>query len=334
MKRLALLLGILAIALFAACGEQADEGTQPSTDDTDEAAMAEVTITNGLESWDIYFILIDPSDDMWGEDRLGADILAPGESFTVEIEEGTWDMMVEDEDGDTYTLWQVEIGSEGYEWNVTLDDMDSGWGEDELIEPQIIETGEGSSSITITNDLQGWDIYWVYVDPSDAASWSDDLMGSDILFQGDQLIVSVDPGTYDIQAEDEDGDTYTLWEVEVDAAGFEWSVTLDDMDPMSGDETFEGVSLETGDGTAPVTIVNNLGGWDIYYVYVDPSDSPWGEDKLGADILTGSSEITVWVDPGTYDIQAEDEDGDTYTLWGIDVDENGYEWVVTLSDMD
>jgi len=333
MKRLALLLSILAIALFTACGEQADEGTQTPSEGTDEAAMVEVTITNGLEMWDIYFILIDPSDEVWGEDRLGADILTPGESFTIEIEEGTWDMMVEDEDGDTYTLWEVEIGSEGYQWNVTLDDLDSAWDEDDFSEPQIIETGDGSTYIAIINDLEGWNIHWVYVDPSDSP-WSDDLMGSDILYQDDKLIVWVDPGTYDIQVEDEDGDTYTLWEVEVDAAGFEWFVTLGDMDPMSGDDVFEGVSLETGEGIAPVTIANNLGGWDIYYVFVDPSDGPWGEDRLGADILTGSSEITVWVDPGTYDMRVEDLDGDTYTLWEIDVDENGYEWAVVLDDMD
>lgn len=335
MKRLALLLSLFAVVLFTACGEQADEATPALVEDTDGAAMVEVSIVNGLESWDIYYIYIDPSDEPWGEDLLGADIiLVPGENFTIEIEEGTWDMMVEDEDGDTYTLWQVEIGPEGYQWNVTLDDLDSGWGEDEFIEPQVIETGEGSTYIAIINNLQGWNIFWVYVDPSDASTWSDDLMGSDILFQDDQLIVWVDPGTYDIQVEDEDGDTYTLWEVEVDAAGFEWSVTLDDMDPISPDEVYEGVSLETGDGTAAVTVINALGGWDIYNVYVDASDSPWGEDRLGADILSGSSEIIVWVDPGTYDLRVADEDGDTYTIWGIDVDDNGYDWTVTLGDMD
>ncbi len=333
MKRLALLLSILAIAMFAACGEQADEGTPTPIEDTDEAAMVEVTITNGLEMWEIYFILIDPSDAAWGEDRLGTDILAPGESFTLEIEEGTWDMMVTDEDGDTYTLWQVEIGAEGYEWNVTLDDLDSGWEEDELIEPKIIETGEGSTFITIVNDLQGWDIFYVYVDAADEP-WGEDRLGSELLYQDDELIVWVDPGAYDIMVEDEDGDTYTLWGVEVDAAGFDWYVTLDDLDSMMDDVEYVGVSLDTGDGIAPVTIVNTLGGWDIYYVYVDPSDGPWGDDRLGSEILTEASDITIWVDPGTYDMKVEDVDGDTYTLWGIEVDENGYAWAVTLEDMD
>lgn len=334
MNKLALLLSVLTIALFAACGEQADEATPAPADDIEEVATVEVTITNGLESWEIHSIFVDPSDEPWGEDLLGEeDILSAGESFTVEVEKGTWDIMVSDEDGDTYTLWEIEIGPEGYKWNVTLDDLDSGWDEEEFTEPQILETGEGTAPITITNSLEGWDIFWVYVDPSDEP-WGDDLMGMDVLYPDDQIIVWVDPGTYDIKVEDEDGDTYTLWEVEVDEAGYEWNVILDDMDSIEDAVLLDAVSLETGEGTAPVTITNNLGGWDIYFVYVDPSDSPWGDDQLGADILEDSSEITIWVNPGSYDMKVEDEDGDTYTLWEINVDENGYEWAVTLEDMD
>lgn len=224
MKKLALLLSVLVITLFTACGEQADEGTQTSTDDTDEAALVEVTIANGLESWDIYFIYIDPFDGMWSEDRLGTDILAPGESFTVKIEDGGWNIMVEDEEGFTYTLWQVEIGAEGYQWNVTLDDLDSGWAEDEFIEPRIIETGEGSAYIAITNGLHGWDIFWVYVNPT-GEPWSDELLDMDVLYHGDQLIVRVDPGTYDLLVEDDGGDRYTHRDVEVDETGFDWYVT-------------------------------------------------------------------------------------------------------------
>ena len=334
MKRLALLLSVLTIVLFAACGQQADEGTPTPGENTDEVATVEVTITNGLELWEINSILIDPSDEAWGENILGEnEILAAGESFTTEVEEGTWDIMVTDEDGDTYTLWQVDIGPEGYQWNVTLDDLDTGWDEDSSTEPQIIESGEGSSSVTIINDLQGWDIYYVYVDPTDEP-WGDDCLGADILYQDDLLIVHVDPGTYDIKVEDEDGDTYTLWGVEVDETGFDWDVTLDDIDSVQDTAIEEALSLETGEGTAPVTIVNNLDGWDIYYVYIDPSNGAWGDDRLGSDILTESSKITVWVDPGSYDMKVEDEDGDTYTLWGIDVNENGYEWTVTLDDID
>ncbi len=334
MKRLALLLSILAIALFAACGDQADEAAPAPEADTDEAAMVEVTITNGLELWSIHSVLIDPSDETWGEERLGADeVLAPEKSFSIEIEAGTWDIMVIDEDGDSYSLWQVEIGPEGYEWTVTLEDLDTGWDEEEFIEPLVYETGEGSAWVSITNDLDGWNIFWVYIDPVNEP-WGEDLLGSDILYDNDQLIVWLDPGIYDIKVEDEDGDTYTLWEVEVDETGFDWYVTLDDMDPFLTDEAPEGVVLDTGDGMSPVTVINDLDGWDIMFVYVDPSDGPWGEDRLGAQIMGDADEITIWVDAGIYDMRVQDEDGDTYTLWGIEVDEAGFEWAVTLSDMD
>ncbi len=34
----------------------------------------------------------------------------------------------------------------------------------------------------------------------------------------------VDPGTYDIQIIDEDGDTYSLWEVEIGPEGYQWGL--------------------------------------------------------------------------------------------------------------
>jgi len=90
----------------------------------------------------------------------------------------------------------------------------------------------------------------------------------------------------------------------------------------------------SGDGICPVDFYNELGDYTILYVYVDLSTDPWGEDRLGADLLEPGDVFTVWVDPGTYDLRVEDEDGDTYTLWGIEVDEDGVYWDVTLTDMD
>lgn len=92
--------------------------------------------------------------------------------------------------------------------------------------------------------------------------------------------------------------------------------------------------LESGDGDGFIEITNGLGGWTIWYVYVDPTDAPWGEDRLGGDLLYPGDVLTVYVDPGSYDIQAEDEDGDTYTLWNVNIGADGYAWDVTLADMD
>lgn len=83
-----------------------------------------VTIVNGLDSYDIWYVYVSRTIDPWGDDRLGASTLAPGESIDVDITTGAWDMKVQDEDGDTYTLWGVDIPETGYYWAVTLDQMD------------------------------------------------------------------------------------------------------------------------------------------------------------------------------------------------------------------
>lgn len=90
----------------------------------------------------------------------------------------------------------------------------------------------------------------------------------------------------------------------------------------------------SGDGSCPIDFYNELGDYDIWFVYVDLSTDPWGADRLGADLIEPGGVFTVWVDPGIYDLRVEDEDGDTYTLWDVEVDEDGVYWDVTLADMD
>jgi hypothetical protein len=87
---------------------------------------------------------------------------------------------------------------------------------------------------------------------------------------------------------------------------------------------------------APVTITNDLGAWDIHYVYISPENSDeWGEDLLGEDeILEDGEELTTEVEVGTYDIRLVDEDQDTYTRNAVEVTEEGYSWEVTLADLD
>lgn len=105
--------------------------------------------------------------------------------------------------------------------------------------------------------------------------------------------------------------------------------------PATG-ELASGMDFSRGQGTCPVRITNGLGSWEIWYVYVSTSDqTEWGEDWLGSEsILTPGNTITVNVGPGTYDMMVEDEDGDTYSLYGVEVGSSGYTWNVSLSDMD
>jgi hypothetical protein len=106
MKRTALLIA-LALTVIAGCS----------------ARKVPVTIANDLGAWDIREVYIDPADKPWTTSLITTPVV-PGESVTLDVAPGTYDMRCVDEDGDTYTKWDVVIGSEGYTWNVTLAHLD------------------------------------------------------------------------------------------------------------------------------------------------------------------------------------------------------------------
>ncbi|MCK5034647.1 MAG: hypothetical protein KAS73_02055, partial [Candidatus Sabulitectum sp.] len=137
---------------------------------------------------------------------------------------------------------------------------------------------------------------------------------------------------YDIKIEDEDGDEYIFWNVDVSGT-VDLYVSLSDL----GEQDWgSGASIgSSSGGMAPITIENDLGSWTIWYVYGDPSDSPWGDDRLGSDLLDPGESLTFYVPAGDYyDFKCVDEDDDVYTIWEVWVDEDGFYWSVDLSDMD
>ncbi|HRY61820.1 MAG TPA: hypothetical protein P5266_06430, partial [Candidatus Fermentibacter sp.] len=72
---------------------------------------------------------------------------------------------------------------------------------------------------------------YAYCNPSSTSDWGSDRLGSSTIVPGDSYTFYVPAGDYyDIYCQDEDGDTYTLWEVWIDASGFYWSVDLGDID--------------------------------------------------------------------------------------------------------
>lgn len=92
--------------------------------------------------------------------------------------------------------------------------------------------------------------------------------------------------------------------------------------------------------------ITNETGYDIFFAYISySSDSEWGEDWLGEDVLFDGE--TVYFDMDDYawetdlfDIMLEDEDGDTYTFISVDAEDygdpsmNGNIFTVTLEDLD
>ena len=84
-----------------------------------------------------------------------------------------------------------------------------------------------------------------------------------------------------------------------------------------------------------VEVVNDTG-FDIYFVYLSNEYSDdWEEDVLNDDVLLDGESVAIEVNDAyssIFDIRLEDEDGDTYTVWGVDIAEEDV--VITLADLD
>lgn len=84
--------------------------------------------------------------------------------------------------------------------------------------------------IEVTNET-GYDIYYLYISHEDASDWEEDVLGDDILFDGETVRVDVygySSSVFDVRAEDEDSDTYTIWSVDI--ATDDVTLTLADLD--------------------------------------------------------------------------------------------------------
>ena len=73
-----------------------------------------VTVVNNTGYTCFYLYLSPSSTDNWEEDVLGNDILENGQSVRVHLskslsQENIYDIMMVDEDGDTYTKWNVQL---------------------------------------------------------------------------------------------------------------------------------------------------------------------------------------------------------------------------------
>ncbi len=185
--------------------------------------------------------------------------------------------------------------------------------------------------LQITNSTGGYSIWYVYISPTSADSWGNDWLGSsETISSGYSKTFTVPNGSYDVKLIDEDGDEYIVWNMPISGT-VTWNVTLDYL----GERNWGGGSTPSSVGNAPVTIHNALGSYDIYYIYCDPSDMPWGQDRLGSSILSPGRSTTFNVPANNYyDIKCVDVDGDTYTLWEIWIGTDGFHWNVDLSYID
>ncbi len=172
-------------------------------------------------------------------------------------------------------------------------------------------SGGDTVAIEIVNNTGG-DIWYVYISPSTESTWGNDLLGANIIPNGESFTLDMPANTYDMRAEDSDhNEIETLWQVEVNG-DYTWTV----VGPATGGTT--------GEGDLSLEIVNNSG-QDIWFAYVSPSSSSeWGSDQLGANIIPNGESFTITgIAPGTYDLKAEDSSHNVIaTEMGVDIQED------------
>jgi hypothetical protein len=84
--------------------------------------------------------------------------------------------------------------------------------------------------VDITNRT-GYTIRYMYVSPAKSDSWEEDVLGDDVLLNGKTQRVNLrgyKNAVFDIRLVDEDGDSYTFWNIDVSEQDL--VVTLDDID--------------------------------------------------------------------------------------------------------
>jgi hypothetical protein len=186
---------------------------------------ATVTIENGLRNKSVWYVYCTPSSaEAWGEERLGYLVLEPGDFFSFDVAaEDYYDLYARSGDSDFYFSFDSYVGAGGFTWLISPSDLDNSIYQDETHGP--------TAPVTLINRLGNASIIYAFSDESGGEYWGSDLLEGVVLSPGDEFTFNLEADRfYDFQVEDEQGTTYTLWEVSVKDNGIFWEVTRDDMD--------------------------------------------------------------------------------------------------------
>ncbi|MCK5786550.1 MAG: hypothetical protein KAH54_08325 [Candidatus Sabulitectum sp.] len=95
-------------------------------EDETHGATAPVSLINRLGNASILYAFEDESGgEYWGDDLLEGDVLESAEEFTFYLRaDRFYDFQVEDERGNTYTLWEVAVKDNGIFWEIIQDNID------------------------------------------------------------------------------------------------------------------------------------------------------------------------------------------------------------------
>jgi hypothetical protein len=191
--------------------------------------------------------------------------------------------------------------------------------------------------VDITNNT-GYTIYGIYVSHSDNETWGDNMLVDEVLKDGGtyRVYLRAQPSEFfDILVEEEDGDTYSFYQVDVDKQDI--VVTLDDLDTDENDsDDIPRITLNGpgGNFNGYIDVINDTG-YTMYYLYIKQKSENWNSDLLGDYVLENGATFKVNLKnfpESIFDVRLEDEEGDAYSLFKIDATtDDAY---LTLENMD
>ncbi len=188
-----------------------------------------VTVTNTLSD-SVYYLYLTPEDQSdWGEDRLGDDILDPGDSISIDIDIDFWGsdfrLMAEDETERAYRIDNIDL-SESDQLSIAESDYLPFGGRSPV-----------TRTLTFYNDTDE-DIYYLYVSSNSSMYWGEDILGDEILYYGEyftlDLPIDSEYPWHDILAEGSSGSSYELMDMNLMETD-ELTFTVSDM-TSSGDD--------------------------------------------------------------------------------------------------
>ena len=161
---------------------------------------------------------------------------------------------------------------------------------------------EGSVSFTFQNGACPT-VCSLYISPSSCDDWGFDWVGYDNVHSGEEIVLQVSPGRYDVMVEDC-----------TQAYGITERVNL------TSDESFPwgwAGQATAGSCTASVTVENHSSEPICHMWIGSPSIESFGLNWLGEDQVGSGESFTFYVDPDTYDIKAE---GCDWSLMRVELD--------------
>jgi hypothetical protein len=109
------------LLLFVGCGDRAEV----KETNKDETFSGYIEVTNSTGFTIHYLYISHEFTDNWEEDVLGEDVLVHGNTYRITVNgypTSIFDVRAADEDGDTYTLYGIDISI--HDVNLTLENLD------------------------------------------------------------------------------------------------------------------------------------------------------------------------------------------------------------------